>query len=265
MPLSIVKLTPLRRGCIALALAGIFLWLGGCATTGDESEQWSAEELYKEAHDALEANDFEAAIKHFETLEAKYPFGPYAEQVQLDTAYAYYRFEEPDSAIAAADRFIKLHPRHPKVDYAYYLRGLAAGSKKKHPLNFLMPQDPSERDPGSAQRAFDYFKELVTRFPDSIYAPDAVERMKKLRLDLAYHEVHVAQYYLKRHAFVAAANRATYILETFPQTPPTHEALEILVKAYEGLGMDDLAADSRRVLELNFPAKPSAPDSDADS
>lgn len=231
----------------------LIAFLTGCASTPGDEDQWTAEQLYTEAKSALKAGDFETAIKHFETLEAKYPFGKYAEQAQLDTAYAYYKFDEPDSAIAAADRFIKLHPRHPHVDYAYYLRGLASASKKKGALDFIVRIDSSLLDPSSTRQAFDYFDQLVKRFPDSRYAADAVQRMRRLREDLARHEIYVARYYLKRRAYVAAANRATTVLETYPGSPSLRDALDILIDAYEGLGIEDLAADARRVKALNFP------------
>ena len=243
---------PIATRLLPLLLLGL-LMLGGCASTLDDTSKWSAEKLYREARDALDAGDYETAIKHFETLEAKYPFGEYAEQAQLDTAYAYYKFEEADSAIAAADRFIKLHPRHPHVDYAYYLRGLAAASKKDNPLDFIVDIDPSLLDPSSARQAFAYFNQLVQRFPDSRYTPDAVAHMKVLREHLAEHDIHVARYYLKRQAFVAAAKRATHVLETYPRSPAIRDALDILIDAYEGLGIEDLATDARRVRELNFP------------
>ena len=237
---------------LATLLLAIVL-LSGCATTLDDTSKWSAELLYSEAKAALESGDYESAIKHFETLEAKYPFGEYAEQAQLDTAYAYYMFEEADAAIAAADRFIKLHPRHPNVDYAYYLRGLASASKKNNPLDFIVAIDPSLLDPSSARQSFNYFNQLVQRFPDSRYTEDAVSHMRKLRLHLARHDIHVARYYLKRQAYVAAAKRATYVLETYPQAPTMPDALEILITAYDGLELTDLATDARRVQALNFP------------
>ncbi len=242
---------PLFRCLAGLLLAALIL--SGCATTLDDTSKWSAELLYSEAKAALEAGDYESAIKHFETLEAKYPFGEYAEQARLDTAYAYYQFEEQDAAIAAADRFIKLHPRHPNVDYAYYLRGLASASKKNNPLDFLVKVDPSLLDPSSARQSFNYFNQLVQRFPDSRYVEDAVRHMHMLRVHLAEHDIHVARYYLKRQAYVAAANRATFVLETYPQSPVTPTALDILIAAYESLNLQDLASDARRVKELNFP------------
>ncbi|NOZ51649.1 MAG: outer membrane protein assembly factor BamD [Gammaproteobacteria bacterium] len=237
-------------------LLTFLLTLGGCAATQENQEDhktWSAERLYKAAKQQMEYSDYELAIEYFETLESRYPFGKLAEQAQLETAYAYYKFQEQDAAIAAAERFIKLHPSHPKVDYAYYLRGLAAFHKKDSLLDNIAPQDPSERDPSSARDSFNYFAELVKKFPKSKYAPDSVKRMKFQRNTLAKHELNVASYYLKRGAFVAAANRAKYIVENYPQTPAIPSALALLTKAYTNLNMHDLANDAQQVLKMNYP------------
>jgi outer membrane protein assembly factor BamD len=239
-----------NRLCPSLLL-GALLGLGGCATEGLDTSKWPPEKLYAEAQAAMKGGDYEEAIKYFETLEAQYPFGSYAEQAELDTAYAYYKFDEADSAISAADRFIKLHPRHQNVDYAYYLRGLASESKKGNPLDVILPQDSSLRDPSSERQAFDYFAELVKKFPDSRYARDAVKRMARLRNSLSLHEIHVARYYLDRGAYVAAVNRAKYVVENFSDTPAARTALGIMVSGYKGLKMDQLAQDAQRVLELN--------------
>ena len=239
---------------LAALLCVATLGLGACALSpeeGDDLSKWSAEKLFKEAKSALEAGDYEAAIKSYETLEAKFPFGRYAEQAQLDTAYAYLKFDEPDTAISSADRFIKLHPRHANVDYAYYLRGLASASKKEHPMNFLVKQDPSLRDPSSTQKAYEYFSELVTKFPNSRYTKDAIKRMGHLRNSLAMHEIHVAEYYVQRGAYLAAANRAKYVVSNYPRTPASRLALKIMVDAYTQLKLDDLAKDAQRVLDLN--------------
>ncbi len=239
-----------------IVFAVTLMTLAGCSSTGENEEgfkSWPAEKLYKEAKREMKAGDYELAIEYLETLEARYPFGQLAEQAQLETAYAYYKFQEYDSAIAAADRFIKLHPRHPKVDYAYYLRGLAAYHKNDTPYDAISPQDPSERDPGSTRDSFNYFAELVKKFPKSKYVPDAVERMKYQRNLLAKHEIHIAHYYMKRGAYVAAANRAKYVVENYPQTPAVAEALKLLTEAYTNLEMHDLAADAKRVLQTNYP------------
>jgi outer membrane protein assembly factor BamD len=242
--------------------------LAGCSTTGDTEEphkKWSAEKLYESAKKEIKAGDYELAIEYLETIESRYPFGKLAEQAQLETAYAYFKYKEYDSAIAAADRFIKLQPSHPNVDYAYYIRGLAAYHKNDTPFDILAPQDPAERDPSSTRDSFNYFAELVQKFPDSKYVPDAVERMKFQRNTLANHEVLIAGYYMKRGAYVAAVNRAKYVVENYPQTPAVPDALVVLSKAYTQLQMHDLANDTQRVLQLNFPDyKPETTDITAD-
>ena len=232
------------------------LTLGGCGLlpeVQDETAGWSAQKIYAEAKDNLNDGNYERAVKLFETLEARYPFGRYAQQAQLEVAYAYYKDNEPISAIAACDRFIKLHPNHPNVDYAYYLKGLANFNDDLGYLGNLVDQDLSERDPKAARDAFLAFKELVTRFPESKYAADSTARMKYLVNALASHEVHVAKYYIKREAWVAAANRAKEVLKTYPEAPALEEALAIMVVAYDKLKLTDLRDDAQRVLTLNFP------------
>lgn len=253
------------------ALLSIMLALGltACATTPDQQDditKWSAEKLFNEAKTAADAGDYETAIEHYETLEAKYPFGRYAEQAQLNTAYAYFKFDEPDTAIASADRFIKLHPRHANVDYAYYLRGLASASKKDTPFSGFMSEDSSTRDPSSTRKSYDYFAALVKKFPDSRYTADSIKRMGHLRNNLAMHEIHVANYYVKRGAFVAVVNRAKHVVSNFPRTPASRLALALMVKAYKELKMDDLAKDAQRVMDLNPVVKSvTTPDSETSS
>ena len=240
-------------GSLLLAAA---LTLGGCGLLPeikDETAGWSAQRIYAEAKDNLNSGNYERAVKLFETLESRYPFGRYAQQAQLEVAYAYYKDNEPISAIAACDRFIKLHPNHPNVDYAYYLKGLANFNDDLGLLGNLVNQDLSERDPRAARDAFLAFKELVTRFPDSKYADDSTARMKYLVNALANNEVHVAKYYLKREAWVAAANRAKEVLKTYPEAPALEEALAIMVVSYDKLKLTDLRDDAQRVLTLNFP------------
>ncbi|MFN3543809.1 MAG: outer membrane protein assembly factor BamD [Thiobacillus sp.] len=244
------------KGLFGAALVASTLALGGCGLlpeVQDETSGWSAQRLYAEAKDNLNSGNYERAVKLYETLEARYPFGRYAQQAQLEIAYAYYKDNEPISAIAAADRFIKLHPNHPHVDYAYYLKGLVNFNDDLGLLGNLVDQDLAERDPRAARDAFLAFKELVTRFPDSKYAPDSIARMKYLVNALARHEVHVAKYYLKRKAWVAAANRAKEVLKTYPEAPAMEEALAILIVAYDNLKLTDLRDDAKRVLALNFP------------
>jgi len=222
----------------------------------DETKDWSANKFYSEAKAALTEGDYETAIKHFETLQARYPYGRYAQQAQMEIVYAYYKYDEPESAIAAADRFIRLHPRHPHVDYVYYLKGLVNFERERGLIDRYLPQDPTQRDPGAARQSFLDFSELVRQFPDSKYAADAVQRMRYLRNNLAQYEVNVADYYMRRGAYVAAANRAKYVVENYPRTPANASALGIMAKAYKILKLEDLSDDALRVLKLNYPDHP---------
>lgn len=219
----------------------------------DETAGWNAQKIYSEAKAAMGEGGYDRAIKLFEKLEARYPYGRYAQQAQLDVAYAYYKTLEPASAIAACDRFIKLHPNHPNVDYAYYLKGLVNFNEDLGLLGAVANQDLSERDPKGARESFDTFKDLVTRFPESRYADDARLRMRYLINSLAAHEVHVSRYYYRRGAYLAAANRAQVAVKSYPQTPSVEEALFLLVKSYDALGLTDLRDDANRVLQTNYP------------
>ena len=240
------------RHSLAL-LFGVLVAACGLLPDTDETKGWSAEKLYAEAKDNLNSRNYEQAIKYYEKLEARYPYGRYAQQAQLEIAYSYYKDNEPAQAVTAADRFIKLHPNHPSVDYAYYLKGLANFTEDPGWTGYISEQDMTERDPKAAREAFESFKELVTRFPESRYMPDSVARMNYLVGALASHEIHVARYYMKRKAYVAAANRAQYALKTYPRAPANEEGLVILVAAYDALGLNELRNDAERVMTKNFP------------
>lgn len=214
-------------------------------------KQISVEEIYSQAKEELNDGNFSAAIKLYETLQSRYPYGRYAQQALLEMAYAHYREGEAEPAISAAERFIKQYPNHPHVDYAYYVKGLANFNGEISMLGSLGGQDPTERDPKATQDSFAAFKDLVTRFPDSKYAPDSRLRMQYLVNALAKYELHVARYYLRRSAHIAAANRAQGILTQYPNSPSTREALEIMVQAYDAMGMTDLRDDAQRVLAKN--------------
>ncbi len=238
-----------------VALIALLL-VAGCAGFGgefDETVNWSAQQLYVDAKENLESLNYEKAIKQYERLQARYPFGRYALQAELEIAYAYYRQNEVELTVAAADRFIKLHPENPNIDYAYYLKGLVHFNQDVGVIGKLAEQDQSERDPQAARESFDAFKQLSTRFPDSKYTPDAIARMQYLVNLLAQHEVNVANYYYRRTAYVAATGRARYALETYPRAPAIEEALFILVKGYDALGMNELRDGADRVLRKNFP------------
>lgn len=232
------------------------LMLGGCGLLPeqvDETTGWNAQRLYSEAKTSMSEGAYDRAIQMFEKLEARYPYGRYAQQAQIEVAYAYYKQGEQALSLAAADRFIKLHPNHPNVDYVYYLKGLVNFNEDLGLLAGLSRQDLSERDPKGAHEAFESFRDLVTRFPESRYADDSRARMQYLVNSLAAHEVHVARYYYNRGAYVAAINRAQTAVANFPQAPSNEEALFLLVKSYDALGMTQLRDDADRVMRTNFP------------
>ena len=237
----------------------LFAAVSGCSIFGDEQDitkDWSAARLYSAAKERLENKDYEKAIEYYEKLEARYPFGPHSQQAQLDIAYAYYRNDEAAAAVAAADRFIKLNPRHPNVDYAYYIKGLANYLKTGGFVSRIVSKDYSKRDTGAAQEAFRDFSELVRRFPNSKYSVDAAQRMLYLKNTLAMHEVHVARYYMTKGAYVAAANRARYVVENYQRTPAMPDALVVLAKSYKAMELPNLSDDALRVLQLNYPDHP---------
>jgi outer membrane protein assembly factor BamD len=235
----------------ALLLA---LLVTGCASDlQDETVGWSAQRLYGEAKDAMGSKDWPRAIRYLEKLEARYPYGRYAQQAQLEIAYAHWKDGERALAIAAVDRFIKMYPNHSNTDYAWYLKGLINFNDQYGMLSQITTPDMSDRDPKSTRESFAAFKEVVTRFPDSRYAPDAMLRMRYLVNALASHEVHVARYYMKRGAYLAAANRAQYAIQHYPQAPALEEAVFVLVLAYDRLGMNDLRDAADRVMRTNFP------------
>ena len=249
----------MTRAVQALAVAVALAPFGGCGLFSDDNKKdefagYNAEKLYKEAKDEMAAGGWARAVKALEQLEARYPFGVFAQQAQMDIAYAYWKDSEPEQALAAADRFIKQHPTSPSVDYAFYLKGLINFNDNTGFLSSMGGQDLSERDPKSARESFEAFKELVTRFPDSKYAPDARARMAYLVNSLASGEVHVARYYFSRRAYLAAANRAQAAIKEYQQAPAIEEAFYILVRSYDALGMNDLRDDAARVLKVNFPA-----------
>jgi outer membrane protein assembly factor BamD len=217
----------------------------------DTGKSLPAEEIYAQAKEKLDEESFSEAVKLYENLQSRYPYGRYAQQAMLEMAYAYYRQGEPDPAISTADRFIKQFPNNPHVDYAYYVKGLATFNGEIGVLKSLAGQDPTERDPRAAQESFTAFKELVVRFPNSRYTPDAKLRMQYLVNDLAQYELHVARYYLRRGAHVAAVNRAQGVLSLYPNSPSTRDALEVMVQAYDAMGMTDLRDDTQRVLAQN--------------
>jgi outer membrane protein assembly factor BamD len=238
-----------------LALLAAALLAAGCAVQQppDETAGWPVERLYGAARDAMAERDWAKAIQYLEKLEARYPYGRFAQQAQLDVAWAHWKYDERAAALAAVERFIKLYPNHQALDYAYYLKGLINFTENPGLLAFLSDPDMAEHDPQAAREAFGAFREVVTRFPDSKYAEDSAARMRYLVNALARHEVHVARYYMKRGAYLAAANRAQAAVANYAQAPAVEEALFIMMRAYDALGLADLRDDAERVLRRNFP------------
>jgi outer membrane protein assembly factor BamD len=239
---------------LLLLLAFAAFLSAGCSKDEVE-EDLDATELsaYTSAQESLRAGNYRGAVQKLQLLEARFPFGRYAEQAQLELIYAYYKSAQPESARSAADRFIRLHPSHPNVDYAYYLKGVISFEQDKNFLSNFIPMDPSTRDPGAARESFNDFTQLIRRFPNSEYAPDAQKRMKYLRNLLSAAEVNVARYYIKRGAYVAAANRGRYVFENFQGAVGVPDALAVMVEAYQLLEMDDLAEQTLLVLSSNYP------------
>lgn len=249
--LSADRLRAPTLSAVALSVA----LFAGCASQPekDVTAGWSPNKLYAEAMDERNAGNYDRAIQLFEKLEGRAAGTPLAQQAQLEKAYTHYKNGEQPQAIATLERFIKLHPASPALDYALYLKGLVNFNDNLGLFGFISQQDLSERDQKAAKDSFEAFKELAERFPDSRYAPDARQRMTYIVNSLAQYEVHVARYYYRRGAFVAAINRAQAALKDYQNVPATEEALYILMKSYEALDMQDQARDARRVLETNFP------------
>ena len=237
---------------LSLIVLGVTLALAGCRKD-NRVDEISADEIYQKAKESMDAGNWDRSISMYKALQTRYPFGRYTEQSMLDIAYAYYRRGDVENALSTLDRFIRTYPAHPSIDYAYYLKGLTNYEQNLGFLERLMPTRVRDRDQSSAQDSFDDFNELLRRFPDSRYAPDARQRMVFLRNNLADYEIVVAEYYLRRGAYIAAANRARYALEVYPNTPAIPEALKVLHSAYTELDLPQLAEDSFEVLELNYP------------
>jgi outer membrane protein assembly factor BamD len=247
----------MNRSVTALAATLLALTLAGCGLFADKvdpKKEWTAAEYYKAAKEEFDNHNWDPAIKLYEALESKFPFGRFAQQAQLEVAYAYYKNGDPAQAISGIDKFLKLHPNHANVDYALYLKALVNFKEDLGPLTKVIAQDLADRDPKAARESFEGFKELVSRFPESRYAEDSRQRMAYLVEALARHEIHVARYYLSRGAFLAAANRAQDAIIRFPNSPIHREALEVMIEAYDRMNMPELRDDARRVLAKNFPA-----------
>lgn len=236
-------------------LAAVLLFLSACSSNDSKIEVGSEQKLYENAQRFLRTSNWNAAIQTLQLLEENFPFGNYAEQSQLELIYGYFKGADYELAIASADRFIRLHPQHRNVDYAYYMRGIASFYSDTAITTALI-RDVTNRDSGSAKESFNYFSQLLQRYPNSNYALDARQRMIYLRNNLARYEIHVANYYFRRGAFVAAANRGRFVVENMQNTAAVPDGLAVMAQAYHLLGMQDLANDAERVLLKNFPQHP---------
>jgi outer membrane protein assembly factor BamD len=246
--------------------ATLIVLLAGCSIFGDKDKTdeerekarlLSEQQLYERVQEYLDDEKFDLAVKNLQLLESRFPFGVYADQSQLEIVYAYYRNNDEDAAIAAADRFLRLHPRHPDADYAWYMKGLANYSLAPGLLSRFYEADQSARDVASARRSFREFQEFLRRYPDSVYAADARVRMVNIKDVLARHELVVANYYVKRRAYTAAINRAKAVVEQYQKTEAVADAFALLVFSYHRLGLADLVDDNLAVLQANFPNHPS--------
>ena len=263
MPLDIINLVyfqgcqmlNIRLSLLALTFVGaVATLLAGCSSTpSDPTAGWTPEKIYSEARGEASAGAWDRAAMLFDKLEGRAAGTPLAQQAQIEKAYAQYRATEKVQAIATLDRFLKLHPASPAIDYALYLKGLVNFNDNLGLFSFITQQDLSERDQKAAKDSFESFKELVNRFPDSKYVTDSRQRMAYIVNSLASYEVHVARYYFTKGAYVAAVNRAQVAISDYPGVPANKEALEIMVKAYDAMGMKELKADSQRVFDKNFP------------
>lgn len=251
--------TPLWRAPRTL-LASLTLALLAACAGNDEMPDIAADsgeaQIYRQAERFLDSRNYNMAVRSLQALESRYPFGKYAEQAQLELIYAHYGAFETEAAIEAANRFIRLHPQHPNVDYAYYMKGLAATAADQDILSRFLPLDNTKRDVSYARGAFAEFSQLVSRYPDSAYAADAKARMVYLRNLLARHEINVANYYFRRGAYLAATNRGRYVVENFQRTPAVGDGLAVMAQGYIMLGKDELAQQATATLALNYPDHP---------
>jgi len=236
-------------------LLSLTLVLGACASK-KEPKFTSEADLYQAAQEQIARSQWETAVKNLNSLEESFPFGTYADQAQLELIYAHFMAGDQDATTATANRFIRLHPQHRNVDYAYYMLGMASFTKDKSLFSRIMPVDITRRDPGTARDSLANFSQLLNRYPDSPYAADAKKRMLFLRNNLARYEIHAANYYFKRGAYVAALGRGRYVLENYPQTPATPDALAVMVQSYKLMKMDDKADEYLAILRTNYPDYP---------
>jgi outer membrane protein assembly factor BamD len=241
---------PLTLAVVLLTIGGL---VSGCSGKEERDLKSGATELYERGHKSMESGNFNNAIRYFEGLEARFPFSNETKQAQLDLIYCYYKDRQIEATVDAATTFERENPTHPRVDYALYMRGLAYFAGEHSWYHRLFDVDLTKRPPKNGQESFSVFSQLLQRFPNSVYAADARQRMIFLRNRLAEYELHVARYYLKRGAWLAAANRARFALDQYEGSPASADSLGIMAQAYDRLGMSDLAADARRVLATSYP------------
>lgn len=251
-----LKFQTASRLLIAIMIACMMISVSGCKKDKNIDDGRSASEMYDTAKKYLVQQNWGRAVRAYQQLSTRFPFGRFTEQAQLELAYAYYKGGNPEAALSTADRFIRTYPSHPNVDYAYYIRGLTNYDQRVGFMERLMPSRVRDRDQTAARESFRDFDELIRRFPDSRYAPDARQRMVFLRNNLSFYELDVARYYLRRKAYVASANRARYAIENFPGSPELGNALEILHVSYTEMGLPELAEDTMKVLVANYPNHP---------
>ena len=232
------------------------LLLCACSGNPDKPQELTEREYYEQARESLDNNNFLSATEKLRQLESRYPFGRYAEQAQLELIYAQYMMSDLEAVLATTERFIRLHPLHEQVDYAYYMRGLATYEMGFAFAERYFASNIAQRDPTPMQDAFNHFSDLLTRFPDSPYTADARARMVYLQQRMASHEIGVAQYYMKRHAYLAAANRCENVLLHYQKTPSVADALAIQVEAYRLLGLNKESGQALALLKLNYPEHP---------
>ncbi len=242
---------------LAPVLLGAMISVAGCSSSDNEEKavlaNMGAQQLYDRAKQSMEVGNFSAAAQTLSALDSRYPFGPLSHQVQLDLIYSYYKSGKNEEALATIDRFIRLNPNHSDVDYAYYMRGLTNMESDSNLFQELMNIDRTDRDPSKSRQAFEDFRRLIQQYPDSKYAADAKQRMVYIKDRLARYEIAIARFYMRRQAYVAAANRGRYVIEHFPNTTQVKEALEIMVASYEQLGLDELRENAMKTLRLNYP------------
>jgi outer membrane protein assembly factor BamD len=236
----------------------VFLGITGCSSSEEEERQQvlnqGASALYNQAKKNMEVGNFSAAAATLSAIDSRFPFGPLSHQVQLDLIYSYYKTGNTEQTLATIDRFVRLNPNHSDIDYALYMRGVTNMEQDSNLFQSMLQVDRSDRDPSKSKEAFEDFRRLIEKFPESKYTTDAKQRMLAIKNRLAKYEIEVARFYMRREAYVAAANRGRYVLENYPDTPQIQPALEIMVASYDELGLDELREHAVKTLQLNFPS-----------